>query len=149
MSIDTIVYDKNTNVAGIALMEEGKVCDVEIINANQAICGNIYLGKITKKVPMAQDREGFFVNIGENIEAFLNSEEYGMSEVHLVEGQTVVVQVLQERHAEKCARLVRSIQLVGAYLVYCPYRMNVEVSHKIDDKLKVTELLNLVKENIT
>ncbi len=149
MSIDTIVYDKNTNVTGIALMEEGKVCDVEIINANQAICGNIYLGKITKKVVMAQDREGFFVNIGEDVEAFLNSDEYGMNEVHLVEGQTVVAQVMQERHAEKCARLVRSVQLVGAYLVYCPYRMDVEVSRKIEDKLKAAELLELVKENIT
>ena len=149
MSIDTIVYDKNSNVTGIALLDGNQVCDVEIIKGNQAICGNIYLGKIVRKVALAQDKEGFFVNIGENNEAFLNDDEYGMTETHLVEGQTVVVQVAQERHAEKCAKLVRSIQFVGKYLVYCPYRMNVEVSHKIDDKLKASELLEVVRENVT
>lgn len=149
MSIDTIVYDKNTQVSGIALLEKGEVRDIEIISGNQAISGNVYLGKITKKVTLAQDKEGFFVNIGDGREAFLNGDEYGMNEVHLVEGQSVVVQVAQERHAEKNARLVRSIQLVGTYLVYCPYRMNVEVSAKIEDKTKVDNLYEIVKDNIT
>ena len=149
MSIDTSVYDKNTQVSGIALLEKGEVRDIEIISGNQAISGNVYLGKITKKVTLAQDKEGFFVNIGDGREAFLNGDEYGMNEVHLVEGQSVVVQVAQERHAEKNARLVRSIQLVGTYLVYCPYRMNVEVSAKIEDKTKVDNLYEIVKDNIT
>jgi ribonuclease G len=149
MSIDTIVYDKNSNVTGIALIDDGKVSDVEIIKGNQAICGNVYLGKITRKVALAHDREGFFVNIGESAEAFLNEDEYGMTESHLVEGQTVVVQVAQERHAEKSAKLVRSIQFVGKYLVYCPYRMNVEVSYKIEDKMKASELLDAVRDNVT
>lgn len=149
MSIDTIVYDKNSQVTGIALLEKGEVRGIEIISGNQAISGNVYLGKITKKVSLAQDREGFFVNIGDGKEAFLNGDEYGMNEIRLVEGQSVVVQVAQERHAEKNARLVRSIQLVGTYLVYCPYRMNVEASNKIEDKARVSELLEVVKDHIT
>ena len=123
--IDTIVYDKNSQVTGIALLKSGEVKNIEIISGNQAISGNVYLGKITKKVLLAHDREGFFVNIGDGKEAFLNGDEYGMNEAKLVEGQSVVVQVAQERHAEKNARLVRSIQLVGTYVVYCPYRMDV------------------------
>ena len=79
MSIDTIVYDKNTQVSGIALLEKGEVRDIEIISGNQAISGNVYLGKITKKVTLAQDKEGFFVNIGDGREAFLNGDEYGMN----------------------------------------------------------------------
>lgn len=149
MSIDTIVYDKNSQVTGIALIEKGEVRGIEIISGNQAISGNVYLGKITKKVSLAQDREGFFVNIGDGKEAFLNGDEYGMNDIRLVEGQSVVVQVAQERHAEKNARLVRSIQLVGTYLVYCPYRMNVEASNKIEDKARVSELLEAVKDHIT
>lgn len=149
MSIDTIVYDKNSQVTGIALLEKGEVRGIEIISGNQAISGNVYLGKITKKVSLAQDKEGFFVNIGDGKEAFLNGDEYGMTEARLVEGQSVVVQVAQERHAEKNARLVRSIQLVGTYLVYCPYRMSVEASNKIEDKARVSELLEIVKDHIT
>ena len=147
--IDTIVYDKNSQVTGIALLKSGEVKNIEIISGNQAISGNVYLGKITKKVSLAHDREGFFVNIGDGKEAFLNGDEYGMNEAKLVEGQSVVVQVAQERHAEKNARLVRSIQLVGTYVVYCPYRMDVGASNKIEDKNKVAELIEAVKGEVT
>ncbi|MBQ8785285.1 MAG: ribonuclease E/G [Alphaproteobacteria bacterium] len=147
--IDTIIYDKNSQVTGIALLKSGEVKNIEIISGNQAISGNVYLGKITKKVSLAHDREGFFVNIGDGKEAFLNGDEYGMNEVKLVEGQSVVVQVAQERHAEKNARLVRSIQLVGTYVVYCPYRMDVGASNKIEDKNKVAELIEAVKDEVT
>ena len=41
MSIDTIVYDKHTAVAGIALLDDGKPAELEIITAGQAISGNI------------------------------------------------------------------------------------------------------------
>lgn len=147
--IDTIIYDKNSQVTGIALLKSGEVKNIEIISGNQAISGNVYLGKITKKVSLAHDREGFFVNIGDGKEAFLNGDEYGMNEAKLVEGQSVVVQVAQERHAEKNARLVRSIQLVGTYVVYCPYRMDVGASNKIEDKNKVAELIDAVKGEVT
>ncbi len=147
--IDTIIYDKNSQVTGIALLKSGEVKNIEIISGNQAISGNVYLGKITKKVSLTHDREGFFVNIGDGKEAFLNGDEYGMNEAKLVEGQSVVVQVAQERHAEKNARLVRSIQLVGTYVVYCPYRMDVGASNKIEDKNKVAELIDAVKGEVT
>lgn len=47
--IDTIIYDKNSQVTGIALLKSGEVKNIEIISGNQAISGNVYLGKITKK----------------------------------------------------------------------------------------------------
>ena len=122
MTTDTIVYDKNSTVTGIALLENGNPEELEIITGSQAISGNVYLGKISKKVMLAGDKEGFFVNLGNGLEGFLNAEENGLSEVKLTEGQSIVVQVSQEKRAEKHARLVRSVQLVGSYLVYCPYR---------------------------
>ncbi|MBR1649441.1 MAG: ribonuclease E/G [Alphaproteobacteria bacterium] len=144
MSIDTIVYDKNTKVSGIALIDDGIVKDIEIIGQNQILAGNVYLGKITKKISLAMGGEGFFVNIGENKDGLLNCEE---GDSRLIEGQSVVVQVVQESHAEKHAKVVRSVQLPGKYLVYCPYRMEVKVSNKIEDKSQIEELIETVKQN--
>ena len=149
MTTDTIVYDKNSTVTGIALLENGNPEELEIITGSQAISGNVYLGKISKKVMLAGDKEGFFVNLGNGLEGFLNAEENGLSEVKLTEGQSIVVQVSQEKRAEKHARLVRSVQLVGSYLVYCPYRLRVEASAKIEDKHKMAEYMEKVKENMT
>lgn len=149
MTTDTIIYDKNSAVTGIALLENGRPAELEIITGSQAISGNVYLGKINKKVELAGGREGFFVNLGDGTEGFLNAEENGLSDAKLTEGQSIVVQVSQEKRAEKHARLVRSVQLVGSYLVYCPYRLRVEASAKIEDKHKMAEYMEKVKENMT
>lgn len=149
MSIDTIVYDKKNTVAGIALLQNGELRELEIVNESQAISGNIYLGKVTKKLNLAHDKEGFFVNIGMDKDAFLNADETGMSELKLTEGQSIVVQVAQESRAEKNARLVRAVQLVGKYLVYCPYRMSVDASSKIENKAILSEYLENIRENMT
>ena len=77
MTTDTIVYDKNSTVTGIALLENGNPEELEIITGSQAISGNVYLGKISKKVMLAGDKEGFFVNLGNGLEGFLNAEENG------------------------------------------------------------------------
>ncbi len=149
MTTDTIIYDKNSAVTGIALLENGRPAELEIITGSQAISGNVYLGKINKKVELAGGREGFFVNLGDGTEGFLNAEENGLNDAKLTEGQSIVVQVSQEKRAEKHARLVRSVQLVGSYLVYCPYRLRVEASAKIEDKHKMAEYMEKVKENMT
>lgn len=149
MSIDTIIYDKNSNISGIALCEGAEVKELEIIDENQAISGNIYLGKISRKIALAQDREGFFVTLAAGVEAFLNADEYGVPEAKLTEGQSIVVQVSQDKRAEKNARLVRAIQLAGKYLVYCPYRLGVEASHKIEDKTKAGNYIDFVKARMT
>ncbi len=148
MNIDTIIYDKNTTVSGIALLEENLPVELEIITNTQALSGNIYLGKIIRKISVAGNKEGFFIDLGNGLEGFLNAEENGLSETKLTEGQSIIVQVSQERRAEKQARLVRSIQLVGHYLVYCPYRLRVEASSKIKDKQKMFEYMEKVR-NLT
>ena len=106
-------------MTGIALLENGNPEELEIITGSQAISGNVYLGKISKKVMLAGDKEGFFVNLGNGLEGFLNAEENGLSEVKLTEGQSIVVQVSQEKRAEKHARLVRSVQLAESARSCC------------------------------
>lgn len=91
----------------------------------------------------------FSVDIKDGKDAFLMAEEHGMSESNIQEGQSLLVQVSQERRAEKGAKLVRSIQLVGENIVYCPYRMDVGASSRIENKEKLDEYRRKVIENTT
>ena len=123
MKTDVIVYEKKNALTRIALLGAGEPQEFEFIKENQATEGNIYLGRITRKLDLAHDKIGFFVDIDDGREAFLNAEETGLNEISLSEGQSLVVQVAQEQRAEKGAKVVRSIQIVGSHLVYCAYQI--------------------------
>lgn len=148
-AIDTIVYEKKNQLVRVAGLASGKLQTLEIADLGRAAEGSVYLGRITKKIELANGKIGYFVNIGDSKEAFLNAEEYDRDELNANEGQEVIVQVAQEQRAEKGAKLVRALQFVGQNLVYCPYRMNIEVSAKIADKLRADELRKHVWENTT
>ncbi len=148
-AVDTIVYEKKNQLVRVAGLASGKLQTLEIADLGRAAEGSVYLGRITKKIELANGKIGYFVNIGDSKEAFLNAEEYDRDELNANEGQEVIVQVAQEQRAEKGAKLVRALQFVGQNLVYCPYRMNIEVSAKIADKLRADELKKHVWENTT
>ena len=147
--IDTLIYEKNNETIKFAGLNQKRLDLLEIIDLSKAVEGNIYLGRISKKIDLANGKVGYFVNIGKEKEAFINAEEYGRDELNANEGQEVIVQVSQEQRAEKGAKLVRSLQFVGQNLVYCPYKMNIDVSLKIEDKLKAEELKRIVNDNMT
>ena len=147
MSIDTVVFEAKNNTIRIALLGNGELKELEIIEANRALEGNIYLGKIVRKVELANGKNGFFVELGEGREAFHNAEEYGLDELKICEGQSLVVQVAQEKRAEKGPKVTRALQFVGENLVYCPYKLTVEASSKINDKAKAEAYRQLVLEN--
>ena len=147
MQAEKIVYDHNESSFGIAVFDHTGLMEIDIYSANRAVEGNVYLGKIVKKINLANDKYGFMVNIGDGIEAFLNSYEPALKEANMSEGQSVVVQVAQEKHAEKGAKVVRNVQLVGTYLVYCPFKYDVEFSRKIEDVAKAEQYQRLVREH--
>ena len=147
MTVDTIVYQQEKELTTIALMGAGKLEEIEIIDNAKASEGNIYLGKITHKLDLANGRKGYLVDIQDEKEAFFNADEYGMGDVEYTEGQSIVVQVTQERRAEKGAKVVRSLQFVGTYLVYCPFRMNIDASSRIGSFDRIKELKALVQDN--
>ncbi len=149
MSIDTIIFEKYNSAVRLAEIENSELKELIFANENNASEGNIYLGKITKKIELAHDKVGFFIDINDGHDAFLNAEEYGLKEVNYTEGQSIVVQVAQEKRAEKGARVVRAIQFVGERIVYCPYRMTIEASPRIEDKEKLAEYKEKVLENTT
>lgn len=146
--IDTIVYEQNGNLTSIALMGDGDLKEVDIIDKSKAAEGNIYLGKITHKLDLSNGRGGCLIDIADGKEAFLNLDD-SEKEADYTEGQSVVVQVIQERRGEKGAKVTRSLQFVGTFLVYCPYRSHVECSGRIFDEDKSSHLKHLVHTNIT
>lgn len=61
MSIDTIVYEKKNASFSLALLEDGGLKELAFGNENSAAEGNIYLGKITRKIELAHDKVGFLL----------------------------------------------------------------------------------------
>ena len=146
MSVDTIVYEQKDGKSKIALLENGKLAEIEFVNDTGVAEGNIYLGKIISKVALANGKNGFFVDINDSRPAFLNEGEYG-HDANLTEGQSVVVQVQQEARAEKGAKLVRSVQFVGQNICYCPFKIGVEASSRIENKELLDEYKKKVNEH--
>ena len=134
MKADTIVYEKKDNIVRLAVLSKGQMLEFDTFDENTAVEGNIYLGRITHKLELANQKTAFKVNIGDSKDAFLSSYEPDLKEVNMSEGQSVVVQVSQEPHAEKGAKVVRNIQIVGTTVVYRPFKSFVDVSSKIEDK---------------
>ena len=149
MRADTLVYERKGDNVRLAALDGGKMCEIDVFSENKASEGNVYLGKITHKMELANGRVGFMVNIGDGEDAFMNAYETDLKELNMTEGQSVVVQVAQEKRAEKGAKVVRNIQIVGTTLVYRPFKMGVDVSSKIEDKEQVRVYRTAVWENIT
>ena len=147
MKARKIVLDRNEEAFGIAVFDDNGLAEIDIYGENRALEGNVYLGKIIKKINLSNDKYGFMVDIGDGREAFLNSYEPILKEVTMNEGQSVVVQVVQEKRAEKGAKVVRNIQLAGTYLVYCPFKYDVEFSRKISDVEKAEKYAKFIREN--
>ena len=147
--IDTIVCDRQAEQIAVALLGGGNVKEIEFANESRATEGSIYLGKITRKLDLAHEKVGFMIDINDGRDAFMMAEEAGLQESNFHEGQSLMVQVSQEAHAEKGAKVVRSIQLVGDYVVYCPYRLEVTASSRIEDQEKLREYKKLVIEHTT
>ena len=144
--IDEIVVEVQNSVKKIAALSEGKLSFYAETSEARAGEGNIYLGKITKKIQTAKGKQAYFVNIGAEEEVFVNAEEHGLETLVAHEGQDIVVQVLQEKHAEKAARMSRFLTFAGLNLVYMPYGEDVDISSKIEDEEKREELYELMSE---
>ncbi|MBR1915352.1 MAG: ribonuclease E/G [Alphaproteobacteria bacterium] len=148
MNADTIVYEKKDEVVRLAVLQNGQMVEFDTYNKHAAIEGNVYLGRLTHKMELASGNVGFKVNVGDTVEGFLNLGGFDTKDINLSEGQSIVVQVAQEKRAEKGAKLTRQIQIVGTTVVYKPFYTRVDISQKITDKEKVKSLYSLVRHNM-
>ena len=78
MKADTIVYEKKNNVVRLAVLSEGQLVEFDMFDENAAVQGNVYLGRITHKLELAEGKTAFKVNIGDTQDAFLSSFELGL-----------------------------------------------------------------------
>lgn len=145
--LDEIIIQTKDGVMQIAGLENGRLGEFVIYDEKKANEGNVYLGKITKKIQTANGKEGYFVNIGASKEAFINAEENDLEDLKAHEGQDIIVQVVQEQRAEKGARMSRFLRLAGVYLVYCPYGSDIEISTKIIYETARERLYRLIADN--
>lgn len=106
--------------------------------------GSIYKGKIKS---YSSAMEAFFVDIGEEREAFLPLKDVcEESRGNLKVGSSVIVQVKRSPVSTKGAKLSSKISLPGKYLVLLPYNLGkVSISSKLEDK----EERDALKERIT
>lgn len=144
---DKILVKEKNNVKQIAGLKNGELREFVVVDNNKANEGNIYLGKIVKKIQTANGRLGYFVDIGDDKEAFINAEERNLENLNACEGQNIIVQVVQEKRAEKGAKVTRFLQIAGVFLVYSPYGEDISISAKIDEEEKREELGNLIADN--
>lgn len=144
MNADTIVYEKKNNLVRLAVLENGQMVEFDMYDKSLAVEGNIYLGRLTHKMELAGGGVGFKVNIGDVTEGFLNTNTSDTKDLSLSEGQSVVVQVAQTRHADKGAKLTRNVQIVGTTVVYRPMRTDVNVSQKITDHETIRKMRSII-----
>ena len=85
--------------------------EIDIFDAKRALEGNVFLARIEKKIPLANDRFGFMVNIGEGMQAFLNSYDPVLKDANMSEGQSVVVQVFRKNTRKKVHALFATFSL--------------------------------------
>ncbi len=145
--IDKILVEDKKGIKKVACLNDGDLVEFFVVDSNKANEGNIYLGKITKKIVTANNKTAYFVNIGSEKDAFINAEEKNLEDLEALEGQDIIVQVSQEQRAEKGARIVRFLRLAGVYLVYDPYGDEINISSKIEDEEIRENLLNIVSKN--
>ena len=145
--LDEIIVEEKNGVKKLAGLFEGCLREFVLTDDKKANEGNIYIGKIVKKINTANGKGGYFLNIGCGREVFLNAEEHFLEPLEASEGQDVIVQVSQEQRDEKGARMTRFLHLAGVYLVYNPYGDEIEVSTKIDDEDLRDSLGQLIDEN--
>ncbi len=147
--LDTIVAEEKNDLLKLSGLKDGVLREVVIYDYTKANEGDIYLGKITKKITTANGHHSYFVTLGDK-DVFINAAEDGLEDLEAHEGQDIILQITQEARAEKNARGVRFLQLAGINLVYCPYGEGIDASGRIHDDTKITEIkdwLNEVRED--
>lgn len=145
--LDVIVVEENNNIKKVAGLCGGELRELIFYDEAKTNEGNIYLGKIVKKITTANGKHSYFVNVGKT-EVFINAQEHQLEDLAANEGQDIVLQITQEAHAEKNAKGVRFLQLVGDNLVFCPYGSDIEISPKIADENKCEQLYNLINSRV-
>src|SRR5690242_11332817 len=132
----------------VAVIEHGVTHELHIERASaRGLVGNIYMGRVIRVLPGMQSA---FVDVGGERAAFLHVADIWGSRVNggpgtpierlLVEGQSIVVQVVKDPIGTKGARLSTQISIAGRLLVYLPQECHIGISQRIEDEAERAHL---------
>ena len=99
--LDEIIIQTKDGIMQIAGLEKGRLGEFVIYDEKKANEGNVYLGKITKKIQTANGKEGYFVNIGAQREAFINAEEKDLEDLKAHEGRILLFRSFRNNGRKK------------------------------------------------
>ena len=155
-----IYISKGVGETRIAVKENGKLAELHVDKQSQVkTVGNIYKGIVENVIPGMQ---AAFVNIGQDVNAFLPFSEISDSEiivernkktqnskevdVLLQSGQEIIVQVIKEPFDKKGARVTTDLSIAGRFIVLIPKSKYIGVSKKMRDKYERRRLKKIAME---
>ena len=162
-----IIADANPHEARVALLEDGKLAEVQLETRGQErLVGNIYKGRVANILPGMQ---AAFVDIGLNKNAFLyagdilvDESDFYFPETGEEDGsrpkldvpniqdvlkpkQEIMVQILKQPGGTKGARVTTHITLPGRLVVLMPTVNHVGVSRRIEKEEERERLKQMVE----
>ena len=138
----------------VALMDGDRLVELAVARAAAGgVAGDIYAGRVEKVVPAIQ---AAFVAIGLERSGFLALAEArphgataGEGERitdYVSEGDEVLVQIQQDPHGDKGAKLTTRLTVAGRHLVYTPGQPEIRASRRIGSEEERARLSALVGE---
>ena len=126
----------------VVILEDGVVQDIIIEpNTKTSLVGNIYKGQVCRVLPKMQ---AAFVEIGLKRTAFLDT-----SDIHLYQGQVLLVQVIKDPFASKGARVSTQLSIAAPYIVYLVNHPNhIGISNRIESQAERQRLKQIVSEKL-
>ena len=148
--IDEILVSSGLRRHRVALLERGRLMELQISSRAESWPDRVILGRVKK---VQQDLDSAFVDLGEEREGLLGAHDtvakrgtpIGQS---ITEGQSILVQVKRESENEKGALLTARLGLCGRGMVFMPLGRGVQLSSKMSDN-KQRRRLQCVVENFS
>ncbi|SEO35891.1 ribonuclease G [Amphibacillus marinus] len=150
--INLILLTKAAEQIGCAI-EDNQVIELALDRPNSPqLVGSIFLGKV---VAVDKGLQAAFIDIGQPALAYIERKELVLAEKEqaqtieelLVEGASLVVQVIKDAYQNKGARLTANVTLANDCLVFLPYGNKITISRKLD-KQKNTDLKQNLKSSL-
>jgi len=119
--------------------EDGSFYEINLTNPKTSILGNIYVGRIEKKI---KNIHAYFVSYGTNETAFLSEEDCNNPIIlstpskknSLVEGSLVLIQISKEAIKSKDPTVTTNISLKGKYCIIDGNKNTLRFSSKLSKR---------------
>ncbi|SNX55157.1 ribonuclease G [Thermoanaerobacterium sp. RBIITD] len=148
-----ILFDISENFNQVAYIKDSILIEYHIENlANRSIVGNIYKGKVQNVIKGMQSA---FIDIGIGKNAYLfindiiekndsNAEKKTITKL-LKPGQEIMVQVSKDSMGLKNPKVTTNFSLPGKYVVLMPGVDYIGISHRIDNEIEKSKLMEIAK----